>query len=93
MELNRTKHGEQQHQRRATLGLFEDLLLDHGSRVRSHGADIVFLDKEARRSLSKSVGGKRGMRILERYCNSYLVVADNSQVITTGHRTRRVRRR
>lgn len=92
MELSRTRHAQEQHQRRATVGLIESLILDHGSRVRSHGADIVFLDKVAKRRLRKAVGGDRGMRILEQYCNSYLVVADDGRIITTGRRTQRVKR-
>ncbi|MCW3476276.1 hypothetical protein [Limobrevibacterium gyesilva] len=92
MDLNRTRHGEQQHQRRATLGLFEMLILDHGTRVRSHGADIVFLDKAAKKRIRKEVGGDRGMRVFDRWLNSYLVVADDGSIITTARRTRRVKR-
>lgn len=92
LSVTRTKHAEQRHQSRATLSLFEALLLDYGSRERSHGADIVFLDKAARRRLSQAVGGKRGMRTLEPYFRQYLIVSDSDKVITSGYRNKRIRR-
>jgi hypothetical protein len=92
MDLNRTLHGNEQHQRRATLGLFESLILDFGTRSRSHGADIVFLDKAAKKRIRHAVGGDRGMRVFDRYFNAYLVVSDDGRIITTGRRTRRVKR-
>lgn len=75
-----------------TPALFEALLLDHGSRLRRHGADVVFLDKAARKRLREELGGDRGLRLFERWTNSYLVVADNGQIITTARRNRRIRR-
>jgi hypothetical protein len=88
-----TLHGTEQHQRRATLGLFETLILDLGTRVRSHGADLVYLDKAARKRISREVGGKRGKRVFDRYCgNAYIVAADDGRIITTGYRHRRVKR-
>ncbi|WP_281854622.1 hypothetical protein [Acetobacter pasteurianus] len=88
----RSRHAETRQQGRATLPLFESLLLDYGTRMRTAGADIVFLDKAARKRLCHAVGGKRGLRLLERHLNQYLVVSDEGQIITTGHRTRRINR-
>ncbi len=90
--VERTRHANERHQGRATLPLWESLILDHGTRVRSHGADVVILDKAARRAISREVGGDRGMRVFDRYLNSYLVVADDGRIVTTGFRTSRVRR-
>ena len=92
MQMDRTAHASRQQQARATLPLFESLVLDHGTRVRSNGADIVFLDKAARRRIRDVVGGERGMRVFDRYCNTYLVVSSDGRIITTGTRTRRVKR-
>lgn len=89
----RTHHAQHRHQSRATLSLFESLLLDYGSRERSYGADIVFIDKAARHRLKNVVGGKRGMRVLEPYLNQYLVVSDSNIIITTGHRNKRIFRK
>ena len=93
MVLERTHHGEQQHQRRATLPLMEWIIMAHGTYVRSHGADTVFLDKAARKRIQNEVGGKRGMRVFDHYMNAYLVVSDEGRVITTGYRTHRIKRR
>lgn len=92
MDLDRTQHATQRHQGRTTPALFETLLLDHGSRLRRHGVDVVFLDKAARKRLREELGGDRGLRLFERWTNSYLVVGDNGQIITTARRNRRIRR-
>lgn len=60
--------------------------------MRSHGADIVFLDKAARKRIRNEIGGARGMRLFDRHWNAYLAVADDGRIITTGFRTRRVKR-
>lgn len=91
MQRDRTAHASRQQQARATLPLFESLVLDHGTRVRSNGADIVFVDKAARKRIRRVVGGERGMRVLERYWNTYLVVSDDGRIITTGTRNQRVK--
>lgn len=92
MDLARTRHATQRHQGRTTPALFETLLLDHGSRLRRHGADVVFLDKAARKRLREELGGDRGLQLFERWTNSYLVVADNGQIITTARRNCRIKR-
>ncbi len=92
MILDRTAHAGERHQSRATLPLWELLVFDYGTRVRSHGADIIILDKAARKRIRQEVGGERGLRVFDRYWNAYLVVADDGRVITTGFRTQRVKR-
>lgn len=91
-DVSHSRHAVRRQQERATLPLFEALLLDYGTRKRTHGAEIVFIDKAARRRLSQALGGKRGIRTLERHFNQYLVVSDEGHIITTGHRTRRINR-
>ena len=94
MDLDRTAHATARHQARATLPLFESLVLDYGTRVRSNDADIVFLDRAARKRIRHAVGGERGMRAFDRYYKrQYLVVADDGRIITTGYLTRRIPRR
>lgn len=93
MDLARTKHGLARHQARAVPPLFEALLLDHGSSIHRHGAEVIFLDKPARRRLRQELGGDRGLRLFDRWMNSYLVVADDDgRIITTARRTRRIKR-
>lgn len=93
MDLDRTAHAEQRHQAGATLTLWESLVLDYGARVRSGGAELVFLDKAARKRISREVGGQRGMRPFDRWTSQYLVVADDGRIVTAAPRTRRIKRR
>jgi len=86
-------HSRSRSQQRAIPRLAVDLLLDYGCRVRSRGADVVFFDKPALKRLRRALGGNRGLQIVERWLNSYAVVADDGLLITVGHRTCRVRRR
>ncbi len=92
MSPERTAHAAKRQQTRAIPTLWESLVLDHGTRVHSSGADIVYLDKAARKRIRHEVGGDRGMRVFDRYWNAYLVVADDGGIITTGFRTRRIKR-
>jgi hypothetical protein len=74
--------------------MFEALILEYGTRISSHGAEIVILDKAARKRIRAALGGERGLRVFDRYWNAapYLVVANDNRVITTGYRNRRVKR-
>lgn len=92
MDLSHTRHGDARSQQRALPPLAQSLLLDHGSRMRRHGADVVFLDKAARKRLRHAVGGDRGLHMLEPWLNSYVVVSDDGRIITAARRTRRLRR-
>lgn len=92
MTLDCTAHASERHQGRATLPLFESLVLDYGTRIRSRGADVVFLDKAAKKRIREAVGGERGMRLFDRYLSQYLVVNDEGRIITTGYRTKRLNR-
>jgi len=92
MRVDRTAHAEQRHQARATLSLWESLVLDFGTRVRANGADLVFLDKAALKRIGRELGGRRALRLFERWFHQYLVVNGDGQVITTGFRTCRIKR-
>jgi hypothetical protein len=86
-------HSQSRSQQRAIPRLAIDLLLDYGSRVRSRGADLVFFDKPALKRLRRVLGGSRGVQVIDRWLNSYAVVADDGLLVTVGYRTCRVRRR
>jgi hypothetical protein len=68
------------------------LLLDYGSRQRSHGADVLFVDKPARKAIRRAFGGDRNMRLIEPYLNAKIIVSDDGAPITIAWRTRRIRR-
>ena len=67
-------------------------LLDFGRTAHDHrGAEIVFFDKASRRQLARERGNQVLRRLGKRLC-AYLVVGAGGDVLTVGHRTRRIRR-
>lgn len=95
MDISFTGHGQQRSQQRAIPGLVVSLIHSEGSVRHSHdGSEIRFVDKAARRRIRQAIGGERAYALLERWLDrTYLVVAADGSVITTGHRTRPIRRR
>jgi len=93
MNLNRTNHAQVRHQNRATIPLIESLLWDCGTWQRANSsAWIVFFDKAALKRLRRILGGDRSLRLIEGHTNNYLIVGDDGQIITTGHRTKHITR-
>ena len=87
-----SKHCSDRLQQRAIPEFVITLLLDHGSRQRSHGADIVFVDKYARKAIKRVVGGNRNMRLIEPFLNAKVVVGDDGTLITAVRQSRRIKR-
>lgn len=86
-------HAETRLQQRATPPFVANLILQHGCRIRRHGADLVFIDKAARKEISSALGGPRSMRLVEPFLNRYLIIADDDgSIITVACRKRRIRR-
>lgn len=93
VDISFTGHARQQ--QRAIPGLVVSLIHSEGSISASHdGSEIRFVDKAARRRIRRAIGGDRAYALLERWLGqTYLVVAPDGSIITTGHRSRRIRRR
>lgn len=87
-----SKHCQTRMQQRAIPSLVASLLLEHGSRMRHNGAEILFVDKIARKHIRRAVGGDRNMRTIEKWFSTYLVVAEDGTLVTAAHRTHRLRR-
>jgi hypothetical protein len=87
-----SKHCCERLQQRSIPGFVVTLLLDHGSRQRSHGADLVFIDKSARKAIRRAVGGDRNMRLIEPFLNVKVVVGDDGTLITAVRQSRRIKR-
>lgn len=87
-----TRHCHERLQQRAIPDMIAGLLLDYGSRQRSHGADILFVDKRGRKEIRRAIGGHRNMRLIEPFLNVMLIVSDDGTLITAARRTRRIRR-
>lgn len=66
-------------------------LIEFGKTRHDHrGCEILFFDKSARRRLASRFGAA-ALKSMDRQLNSYAVVAGNGEVITVGHRAKRIR--
>ena len=84
--MNVTRHAAARLQQRAIPPFMVDLLERFGSENRCNGADRLFFDKAARKRIERHLGGRRGLRLVERWLNSYAVVSDDGAIVTVGHR-------
>ena len=87
-----TRHAQERMQQRAIPMLVVDLIRSNGSCMRHNGADIFFIDKEARRRLRRELGGDRSVRLLEPWLGHYLVIGDDGGLITAAPRFGRLKR-
>jgi len=87
-----TRHAAVRLQQRAVPPFVTSLLLEFGATMRHEGADVVYLDKRAKRRLREALGGNRGLVVVDRWLNTYVVIGDDGGVITVGRRNRRLRR-
>jgi hypothetical protein len=88
--LTMTHHAQARLQQRGIPHNVIENLLDFGHEARSHnGSRIVYFDHRARQQLRRQFGTDSYKRI-EPYLDAYAVVADTGEVITVGHRTRRI---
>jgi hypothetical protein len=93
MRENLSHHAGRRLQQRALPPFVVDLLMGFGAAERCGGAERFFFDKAARKRLRDHFGGKRGLRLVEPFLDTYAVVADDGTVVTVAHRTGRVHRR
>jgi hypothetical protein len=67
-----------------------DMLLSYGREAHDHhGAIILYMDKAAQRRLAAASKAENAVR---RLSGLYAVLSRHGQVITVGHRTRRIPR-
>ena len=67
-------------------------LLEYGTeRHDHHGAVLLFFDKAAQRRLERHAD-ERTRKQLSRFARVYAVVANDGEVVTVGHRYRRIQR-
>lgn len=86
-----TAHARSRCAQRAIPPSVVDLIIDYGTTARLKGADSYSLTKEGRRQLRRELGDER-FRSVERWLDTYAVIADDGRVITAAWRTRRLRR-
>lgn len=93
MKTATTKHARVRMQQRAIPSFVVDLLQSCGTSFRSYGGEQIIFDKQARRRLRHYLGGDRGLRALEPWLDTYIVLADSGDIITVARRQSRIRRR
>lgn len=86
-----TRHATVRSQQRSLPPLAVELFERYGALCRHDGADVLFMDKRARKQIANAFGGARALRFVEPLLNSYAVVEDG-KVITLAHRTKRFKR-
>lgn len=86
-ELNLTEHARTRMQQRAIPPAVVEALLAYGEEEHDHhGGSILYFNKAARQRLER----ERRIRDLERYLDAYAVVAGTGEIITVGHRDKRI---
>lgn len=89
MQLTETRHARTRRQQRAIPAFVVNLLLEQGTCMRHHGADVFFVDKAARRRIRCTLGN-RVHAALEAYLDAYIVLSDDGCLITAAWRTGRL---
>ena len=85
-----TSHARTRMQQRGIASHALDMLLSYGREVHDHhGAVILYMDKAAQKRLAAASRAKNEVR---RLSGLYAVLSRHGQVITVGHRTRRINR-
>ena len=88
--MNTSTHAKVRCQQRGVSPFIVDLLLQFGRRQHDHrGAEILYFDRRARRSVESYTGGTIGK--LSEQMDSYAVVAEG-RVITVGVRYKKINR-
>lgn len=81
--LGLTRHAQCRAQERSIPKLVIELLITFGaSRPSVGGAEKVFFDQEARRAIRTLMGGRRGVRTIERWFNTCAILGEQGSVIT-----------
>ena len=93
-ELNCSQHAIKRAQQRGIPQIVDGWLADYGTeQYDGSGGVIVYFSRESIRRLEREFG-RKPVQLLSRYPDCYKAVsANDGTVITTGHRSRRVRRR
>jgi NAD kinase len=88
IELSR--HAAKRSKERSVPPFIIGLLIDYGRVVRRKGAAVYFFDKRSRKTLKKEMGSLVYERLDDLFDN-YVVVGDDGAVVTTAHRTKRMK--
>lgn len=85
-----THHAVIRMQQRGINAVTVDYLLAYGDERRANGgAILVYFDKDTKKKLFSQLEKAERLK-LEHHLNSYLILGDDGNVVTVGHRTRRM---
>lgn len=85
------RHASQRSQQRSIPPFAVEIFERCGAYCRHQGADVLFMDKKARKRIARDFGGARALRFIEPLLDTYAVL-ENGRVITLAHRTTRFKR-
>lgn len=83
-----TRHASTRSVQRGIPPLVIDWVMSYGEVARSRGANTYFLTKRTRKNLEKDIGSILYKRVSD-LLDIYVVVGEQSRIITTAHRLRR----
>lgn len=86
-----TRHACQRSQQRSIPHFAVELFERYGACCRHQGADVLFMDKKARKRIARDFGGPRALRLIEPLLDTYAGL-ESGRVITLAHRTTRFKR-
>lgn len=90
--LTFTQHARARLQQRGIPQSVLNELLDFGHEMHSHrGSSILYFDRQARERLRHTCGDD-AYRRFESHLNAFAVIGRQGEIVTVGHRTRRVNR-
>jgi hypothetical protein len=88
--MHYTWHGLARCQQRAIRPEVVDILWNFGEQGHHRGADILYMNHEARQRARRELG-RRVFARMEARLNAYLVVSGDGALITAGRRSRRLK--
>ena len=93
MDDSLTSHARRRMRQRAIRPEVLDCLFEFGREAFDHRghAVVLYFDKRARRRMARALRGQR-VKDIDRLAGTYAVVSSQGEVITIGHRHRRVNR-
>ena len=87
-----TRHASIRMQQRGITPDTVDALLTYGAKEYDHrGASVVYFDKQSRSRMLAKIGAAH-FKTIEGKLNAYAVLSDRGDLITVGHRNKRINR-
>lgn len=91
-DISMSQHGRTRMQQRGVPQPALELLVRYGTREHDHkGSQILYFSHRSKRRIARDLGDK-AMPSLDKSLDLYAVVGENGEIITVGHRYRRILR-